>query len=1031
MARQNGLWGNTAEHVVNAYLGEVLGKKLRSWRVGGDRRGRVMRGGGYPDVLLLDAAGWPVAIEAKHAGGYVDAEDDANNRLGKRPQDSDRVIETVIALVYPPVFLALDGEELRNAISTTTDLEYALYSHVKGFNTERLPERGWMRGGVLDLAMLIHHAAVPRNRIDELAIALENGVQSAARILAETDVSGEYSDRIGKVLGQSNDKDGQTRRMAMTVLLNALVFTEALAGTGFRVPDDGGSLVKSPDAFWDGDTLRRRELIREWDAILTRNYWPIFDSAIKILGTDLENEHVGIPNVVASRIVKSLWDTAESLVQSGFTRSHDLMGTVFQRLIADRKFLATYYTRPEAAALLAGLALPIGSPPGGSEWSGKETLAGVQIGDFACGTGTLLSAAYSRLSMLYEIHGGDPKDLHELMMEDGLYGVDVLPVAVHLTATMLAGTHPDAPFDGERLLTMDYGDIGNSNVAIGSLELLASPIQPRMIERAVARTSGDRGAEEIRDIVNHVGHGKFDLVIMNPPFTRNTNHEAKHSDVPLPAYAAFETSLEEQERMAEREKQLAKNSPADGNAGLATYFTELAHRKVHSDGKIAEVLPLTALGGQSWDATRLQWRSEYSEIIAVTIAHGKSGHASFSSDTKIAECLVVAARARENQGNPRGVFVVLSEQPSSAMRGELIANAIHAAIAEGVLRLDEGSLGSTPIYLGDEYCGHLLDCPLPDDGPWPLVGVADVELAQVAYRLARGQLASIGQATTSHTEIPIARIGELAERGPVHRDIDRTERDGTVRGPFERRRITSGAPTYPMLWAHDAKKERRLVVEPDNEGRIKSVDARSDQRAVNEKADRIQSTATRAHYNCELRFNSQSLIVAMTERPCIGGTAWPSVIFANPDNEYAFALWSNSTLGLLLHWWTVNKTQSGRGRTTVTSIPHIPTLDVRALSDEQHARARAAFEELSDARFLPFDQIDQDDARKELDRALLVDVLGLPESLCAEGGPMEMLRRKIVAEPQIHGGKKSKVVFTDDGERTVKRSVAEMDARAG
>ena len=42
---------------------------------------------------------------------------------------------------------------------------------------------------------------------------------------------------------------------------------------------------------------------------------------------------------------------------------------------------------------------------------------------------------------------------------------------------------------------------------------------------------------------------------------------------------------------------------------------------------------------------------------------------------------------------------------------------------------------------------------------------------------------------------------------------------------------------------------------------------------------------------------------------------------------------------------------------------------------------------------------------------------------------MEMLRRKIVAEPQIHGGKKSKVVFTDDGERSVQRSVAEMDTR--
>ena len=64
---------------------------------------------------------------------------------------------------------------------------------------------------------------------------------------------------------------------------------------------------------------------------------------------------------------------------------------------------------------------------------------------------------------------------------------------------------------------------------------------------------------------------------------------------------------------------------------------------------------------------------------------------------------------------------------------------------------------------------------------------------------------------------------------------------------------------------------------------------------------------------------------------------------------------------------------------------------------------------------MPFDQIDEDPARAELDRRLLVDVLGLPSSLCEEGGPIDLLRRKLAREPQIHGGKKSRVVFTEDG----------------
>ena len=149
----------------------------------------------------------------------------------------------------------------------------------------------------------------------------------------------------------------------------------------------------------------------------------------------------------------------------------------------------------------------------------------------------------------------------------------------------------------------------------------------------------------------------------------------------------------------------------------------------------------------------------------------------------------------------------------------------------------------------------------------------------------------------------------------------------------------------------------------------------------------------------------------MTERRCIGGRAWPSVIFTNPEHEYAFALWCNSTLGLLMHWWRSNKTQSGRGTTTVTGIPNIPTLDTRTLTAEQHTAAKAAFEAMRDRRFLPFDQIDEDPARAELDRRLLVDVLGLDASLCAADGPIDLLRRKLAAEPQIHGGKKTRVVF--------------------
>lgn len=165
---------------------------------------------------------------------------------------------------------------------------------------------------------------------------------------------------------------------------------------------------------------------------------------------------------------------------------------------------------------------------------------------------------------------------------------------------------------------------------------------------------------------------------------------------------------------------------------------------------------------------------------------------------------------------------------------------------------------------------------------------------------------------------------------------------------------------------------------------------------------------------CLRRFNSQSLVAAMTEVKAIGGRAWPSVLLKKPEWAYATALWCNSSLGLLCHWWVSNKTQNGRGSVTVTTIPSIPTLNVSTLTAKQHAVAKAKFELLKDKFLLPFNQIDADENRAAIDRALIVDVLGLPEALCAANGPLEALRNKLAAEPQIHGGKKSKVSNPDD-----------------
>ena len=1010
------------EHTINTALGDVL-QDLRpnSWNVLAEERGALRDGAKRPDVLIVEPAGWPVVIEAEREN-YGSAEVDALARLGEQLKEASDRIESAIALVYPPdVREQTGGRALRAALRKTDGLEYALYTATSGDAVERLPESGWLRGDVRDLAMLAHRASAPAQRVERLVDTLEQGVNAAAAAFEGRHPShtGGLGQTIAEVLGQSDDEAGQTRRMAMTVVINALIFHEALAEASFVIDAAGDREVTSILQFHSRDAgFDQQRILAEWEDVLQVNYWPIFAVAGRILRA--------LPIATANAVLQPLWAAAEDLIRGGVTRSHDLTGIIFQRLIADRKFLATYYTRPAAAALLAGLALHPRGTSRGAAWSDADAVAGLQIGDFACGTGTLLAAAYQRVSLLHELHGGDPQLLHAPMMRDGLVGLDVLNIAVHLTATMLAGSQPDTPFDGDCLLTMPYGTQNGDSVAIGSLDLLAAETQGNLIDAAVAMTSGGHAPKEVPDLVSRLGHGQFDLVIMNPPFTRYTGNEGFKIGAGNPAFGAFETTEDDRERMR-RALQRSRGNGAlgGGNAGLAADFLDLALRKLKPNGTLALVLPLSALSGVDWQAARTALRNQFDDLTVVTVAGAKSNDSSFSADTGMADCLIVAARSdaqADRRGAERARFVVLGARPGSSQEGVLLAAEILRATANGSVPQLEDPTSGTALQLGGAAYGSIVDAPLPEQGGWPIAGVADLELAAAAHNLAETGAFPLLFHGDGGERMPIAPLGMIAARGPYHMDIKGKNSDGTARGPFVIVRPPRvPVPTYPVLWAHDAKRERTLQIEPDSQGEVINGATDEERDAIRRKTPEVWATATRAHYNRDLQFNSQSLIAAMTERPSIGGHAWPSVVFPDRDHEYVFALWCNSSLGLLMHWWSTNKTQSGRGRTTVTAIPNIPTLDTRALTEEQHAAAREAFEAMRERRFLPFDQIDEDPARAELDRRLLVDVLGLPASLCEPDGPIDLLRRKLAREPQIHGGKKSRVVFTEDGREKSQR----------
>jgi len=999
----------THEQTINIALGELLERMGQDWRIEAERVG-LIQDGGRVDILITENGGWPIALEAE-VENKAQAEKEARSRLGRKTLSS-HPIESAVAIVYPMYLRDYSGESLRQKLGEVT-LEFVFFSSSDLSGVDRFPKTGWLSGGVKELAFLLHNVTVNESHVRNLADALASGVSRAEAQFSEFHpYPSEFGAKIAEILGQRDCDEGQTRRMAMTVIANALVFHLTLHQANFKVEDlnnNAWRTVKSPIQLWNHTVITSRPLLAEWKAILAVNYWPIFNTASRLLEI--------LPTRTASEVLGSLLDTAEKLVAGGVTKSHDLTGVIFQRLIADRKFLATFYTRPAAASLLAGMAIPFKSSYETVNQNGIESASDTRIGDFACGTGTLLSTAYRRICILNETSGIDPKRLHQKFMRDGLVGLDVLNVAVHLTATMLAGAYPSTTFEGECLLTMPYGN-QKWGLAVGSLDLISRQTSIDLIE-AAAKTSGGRGEELVTNIIDRVRHGQFDIVIMNPPFTRHGAREGDRTSVHNPAFAAFETSDSDQDLLTNHLKKIdsTNGGAAHGHAGLASYFVDLAHVKVKESGMTALVLPLSAISGQSWEKTRVRWRERYSDIRVVTISEKDSNTRSFSADTGMAECLFVGRKLASKNQAPRGYFAVLRRQPQSNIEGTYVAKALEDCIAtNSVRKLEGGPFGGSRLKVGDECVGEVVDCSLPPQGAWPLAGISDITLAQTAYQLESGRVWIAGMLEEDCEIVPVHQMNKIFDRvGPHHLDIVGAlkKSDGLPQGPFERFDGVQRGAEYPCLWSHDSERERQLVVEPDSHCRIRDIEGQVPYK-LRERAAVRWGTATRAHYNLDLQFNSQSLLVSMTPQRCIGGRAWPSVIFPDEKYEYAFSLWCNSTLGLLCHWWMSNKTQSGRGCTTITGIGLIPSLDVRVLSESQHSDAKSIFDALAGHRFLPFNQINEDPARAELDQLFFTRVLGFNSKFCAQGGPIDLLRQKLAAEPQISGNKQSRVDFSSD-----------------
>ena len=560
-------------------------------------------------------------------------------------------------------------------------------------------------------------------------------------------------------------------------------------------------------------------------------------------------------------------------------------------------------------------------------------------------------------------------------------------------------------------MTVAYGKQEDGAVSLGSLDLLDPQRTLGILD--ITATSLEGMGEKEKETWSSLPHSSFDLVIMNPPFTRATgHHEINDVGVPNPMFAAFNSTEEEQQEMSKATKRLTKGTSAHGNAGEASIFLVLADRKLRPGGTIALVMPVSLVSGDGWERSRLLLAKNYSDLIVASIAAAKDKDMSFSADTDMGECLIVA---RKNvTGSQRATFVSLKRRPASTLLGANAATQIRQLMATHNLQiLEDGPSGGTPLYFGADEIGRVIDAPLPTAGGWNLSRVADFALAQTAYQLTNKTRVWLPTMEESDAvDIPTTTIKAIGKIGPLDRDINGDGPGGSVRGPFVITDIAKGSvPTYPALWSHDADRERTLMFPGDSDAQPRRSPTKSIQKTIDSRVAKVWATASHCHHNRDFRFNSQSTAMQYTAQKTIGGRAWLSLRLPKVAHEKAMVAWSNTSLGLLLYWWHANKQQSGRGYIAKSAFKTMPTLDVTVLTPQRLMAAAQIFDSMNAKPLLAMNKMDTDPTRKELDDRFAVEVLGLKRKTIAPGGPFDLLRSKLAAEPSVRGANRRRAGY--------------------
>ena len=168
---------------------------------------------------------------------------------------------------------------------------------------------------------------------------------------------------------------------------------------------------------------------------------------------------------------------------------------------------------------------------------------------------------------------------------------------------------------------------------------------------------------------------KFDAVIYNPPFTDTQLQGGRFGAEAKKAMG---------DRLQYLKEMLGENEPnaatAIGKRSIQPYFTPLTNRILSEKGTLAKVIPATVCTAENARAQRKYIAANFHVEMVVT-SHDPKG-ASFSENTAIHECLVVARRGGKRDAQTR--FIQLARQPRNLKETEGLLAAIENAGENGL-----------------------------------------------------------------------------------------------------------------------------------------------------------------------------------------------------------------------------------------------------------------------------------------------------------------------------------------------------------